>query len=135
MSATTDDLAMSVVIRFVAFCEMHPEVLDIHEAIRYVFGDAVDLIAGQPEHAEMLRMGFTGVHGWYRCEQCGHDQEIDTRPSELSVKQIAAEKQLREDALMVLTVYDDRVAAEDRGPWRDRLMAWAAEGPQPEATL
>ena len=33
------------------------------------------------EHDAMLRLGFTGVHGWYRCEHCGHNQEIDTRPA------------------------------------------------------
>jgi hypothetical protein len=32
------------------------------------------------EHSAMLRLGYTGVHGWYRCEHCGHNQEIDTRP-------------------------------------------------------
>lgn len=43
--------AMGVIVRFVAFCEAHPEVLDIQEGIRYVFGDAVDLIAQRTDAA------------------------------------------------------------------------------------
>lgn len=41
---------------------------------------------------------------------------------------IEGEKLIRGDALNVLTVYDDHTPAADRGPWRDRLMAWATVG-------
>ena len=41
----------------------------------------------------------------------------------------------RGDVLMVLTVYDDHIAPENRGPWRDRLMGWAHENDEHEAML
>lgn len=39
---------------------------------------------------------------------------------------VPALDQLRQDAAMVLTVYDEHVAPENRGPWRDRLADFAA---------
>lgn len=33
---------------------------------------------------------------------------------------------MKSDALMVLTVYDAHVLPENRGEWRDRLLAWAS---------
>jgi hypothetical protein len=35
----------------------------------------------------------------------------------------ADDEQMRADIAAVLTVYDEHVAPENRGPWRDRLAA------------
>lgn len=42
------------------------------------------------------------------------------------VPDVPALDQLREDAFMVLTVYDEHVPPENRGPWRDRLADFAS---------
>ena len=44
---------------------------------------------------------------------------------------------MKSDALMVLTVYDAHVLPENRGEWRDRLLAWASPAAleEPVATV
>lgn len=49
----------------------------------------------------------------------------DGKPAERMERTSDEADQLREDILAVLTVYDEHVAPENRGPWRERLETFA----------
>lgn len=64
------------------------------------------------------------------CEDHGYvlygrtEADVDGQGNPVPGQPRMAERSFREDIAMVLTVYDEHVSPENRGPWRHRLAAW-----------
>lgn len=94
--------------------------------------DPPDLLPLDPELAYTLAHGFVDDLNEMRAANDGPFSDLEVcglpAPQWLSVRTMrrilaADDEQMRADIAAVLTVYDEHVAPENRGPWRDRLAA------------